>query len=304
MAQKFHDVVVAIKELRIQGAEGVAREGVHALLLVLKESCAVTREALLAELYHAREQLIAARPTEPCLRNALSYVFHNIHSYTDDHNFYQGIQERIREVVFYLDSSQALIAKFGAAKIRNNFIVYTHCHSSTVVSILVAAKKQGKKFVVHNTETRPLYQGRRTAAELVAAGIPVLHYVDSAARLAMKDAHLCLFGSDAITYDAVYNKVGSGMFAELLHTRKIPLYVCTNSWKFDPHITKRHKEVVEERASYEVWKDAPRGVHIKDPAFEPIILPHVTAIISEFGVMTPLTFLKTVKKKYSWIGKA
>lgn len=303
MAQKFQEVVQAIKDLRIQGAEGVAREGVQALLLVLKESHCVTREALLAELYHARDQLVAARPTEPCLRNALAYVFHNIHSYTDDHNFYKGIQERILEVIFYFDTSDAFVSKFGSAKIRNGSIVYTHCHSSTVVHVLIAAKKQGKKFVVHNTETRPLYQGRRTAAELAAAGIPVVHYVDSAARIAMKDAHLCLLGSDAITYDAVYNKVGSGMFAELLHARKIPLYVCTNSWKFDPHATKRHKEVVEERAASEIWKDAPRRVIIEDPAFEPVILPHVTAIISELGVLTPLTFLKTVKKKYSWMGK-
>lgn len=301
MAQKFCDVVAAIKDLRIQGAEGVAREGVQSLLLVIKESRAVTREALLAELYHARDQLVAVRPTEPCLRNALAYVFHNIHSYTEDHNFYKGLQQRIQEVIFYFDVSNAFISKFASAKIRNGSIIYTHCHSSTVVHALVAAKKQGKKIIVHNTETRPLYQGRRTAAELVAAGIPVVHYADSAARIAMKDAHLCLLGSDAITYDAVYNKVGSGMFAELLHTRKIPLYICTNSWKFDPHATKRHKEIVEERAPAEVWKDAPRGVHVVDPAFEPVILPHVTAIISELGVLTPLTFLKTVKQKYSWM---
>ncbi|MBI5073031.1 hypothetical protein HZA99_04390 [Candidatus Woesearchaeota archaeon] len=300
---QFHDVVTAIKTLHIQGAEGVAREGVEALLLILKGSHSVTREALLAELYHARDQLVAARPTEPCLRNALAYVFHNIHSYTDDHDFYQGIQDRIREVLFYFDASDAFISKFGSAKIRHGSIVYTHCHSSTVVHVLIAAKKQGKKFVVHNTETRPLYQGRRTATELAAAGIPVVHYVDSAGRLAMKDAHLCLLGSDAITYDAVYNKVGSGMFAELLHTRKIPLYVCTNSWKFDPYATKRHKEVVEERSASEIWKGSSRGITIEDPAFEPIILPHVSAIISELGVLTPLTFLKTVKKKYSWMGK-
>lgn len=303
MAQKFQDTIQAIKNLQIQSAENVARTGVESLLLVMKESHSVTREALLAELYSARDQLVAARPTEPCLRNALSYVFYNIHSYTDDSDFYQGIQQRIQEVVFYFDSSKSLIAKLGSAKIRHGSIVYTHCHSSTVVAVLIAAKKQGKKFIVHNTETRPLYQGRKTARELALAGICVVHYVDNAARFAMKNAHLCLFGSDAVTYDAVYNKVGSGMFAELLHTRKIPLYICTNSWKFDPHVTKRHKEVVEERSTNEVWENSLDNISIENPAFEPIILPHVTAIISELGVLTPLTFLKTVKKKYSWMGK-
>lgn len=301
--KKFSDVLADIKQLRIQGAAGVAREGVQSLLLVIRDSHAVTKEALLAELYHAKVQLIAVRPTEPCLRNALAFVFENIYSYTDDHALYEGFRQRIQEVLFILDNGGKRIAQLGAQKIRHHSIVYTHCHSSSVVVVLIEAKKQGKKFVVHNTETRPLYQGRMTATQLAAAGIPVKHFVDSAALLALKDAHLCLLGADAITYDAVYNKVGSGMIAELLHERKIPLHICSHSWKFDAHASRRHKEVVEERPAQEVWKDAPKGVTVEDPAFEPVILPHVKTIISELGVLTPLTFLRTVKQKNKWMIK-
>ncbi|MBI5002737.1 translation initiation factor eIF-2B [Candidatus Woesearchaeota archaeon] len=298
---KFTQVVKDIKTLRIQGAEGVAREGVRSLLLVLKESHAVTHEAVLAELYHARDQLIAARPTEPCLRNALAYVFHNIYSYDEHHSLFQMLTQRINEVILFFDTSKQKIAQLGAAKIRHKSIVYTHCHSSTVVAILLAAKKQGKKFTVHNTETRPLFQGRKTATELVAAGIPVKYFVDSAAGIAMKEAHLALFGSDAITSYAVYNKIGSGIFAELLTARKIPLYICSDAWKFDSHASKRHKEVVEMRPPYEIWQDAPRGVVVEDPAFEAIILPDVKAFITELGVQSPSVFLKDVKKKYNWM---
>ncbi len=298
---KFTQVVSDIKTLHIQGAEGVARECVRSLFLVLRESHAVTKEAVLAELYHARDQLIAARPTEPCLRNALSYVFHNIYSYDEHHSLFQILTQRINEVILFLDTSKHRIAQLGAAKIRHGSIVYTHCHSSTVVAILLAAKKQGKKFVVHNTETRPLFQGRKTASEVSAAGIPVKHFVDSAAGIAMKDAHLALFGSDAITSYAVYNKIGSGIFAELLAARKIPLYICSNAWKFDSHASKRHKEVVEMRDPFEVWSEAPRGVTIEDPAFEPIIMPDVKALITELGTQSPSVFLKEVRKKYSWM---
>jgi len=300
---KFHEVVRQIKDLHIQGAEAVAREGVCSLLLVIKESHAVTREALLAELFDARKQLLATRPTEPFLRNALTYVFDNIYSYTDDYEFYKGISARINEVVSFFGVAEKRIAKLGAAKIRHNSVIYTHCHSSTVIGVLVEAKKQGKKFVVHNTETRPLYQGRKTATELATAGIPVRHYVDSAAGIAMKGAHLCLFGSDAITSYAVYNKIGSGIFAELLSTRKIPLHICSNSWKFDPSATMKHKETIEQRCPCEIWTDAPQGVVVKDPAFEPIIMPHISSIISELGVLTPGTFIKQVKKTYPWMKK-
>ena len=300
---KFKDVVQDIKTLRIQGAEGVAREGVRSLLLALQESHAVTAHGVLAELYHARDQLIAARPTEPCLRNALFYVFENIYSYPDEHNLYKGLTQRIQEVILFFDTAKKKIAVLGAAKIRHGTIVYTHCHSSTVVAILVEAKKQGKKFTVHNTETRPLFQGRRTATDLAVEGIHVKHFVDSAAGIAMKDAHIALFGSDAITPHAVYNKIGSGIFAELLKTRKIPLYICSDSWKFDPHVSIRHHEVVEERKESEVWEHAPREVFIENPAFEPVIMPDVKAIISELGVLTPQTFIHTVKKSYPWMFK-
>lgn len=298
---KFKQVVHDIKTLRIQGAEGVAREGVRSLLLVLKESHALTTEAVLAELYHARDQLIAARPTEPCLRNALAYIFHAIYSYDEHHSLFQILTQRIHEVILFFDNSKHKIAQLGAAKIRHGSIVYTHCHSSTVVAILLAAKKQGKKFVVHNTETRPLYQGRKTSSELASAGIPVKHFVDSGAGIAMNNAHLALFGSDAITSSGIYNKIGSGIFAELLAGRKIPLYICSNAWKFDAHVTKRHKEVVEMRAPEEVWADAPHGVHVEDPAFEMIIMPDVKAFITELGVQSPSVFLKDVRKKYDWM---
>ncbi len=300
---RFHEVVRQIKDLRIQGAEAVAREGVYSLLLVMKESHAVTREALLAELFHARKQILATRPTEPCLRNALAYVFDNIYSYTDDYEFYKGISARIQEAVSFFSQTEKRIARLGAAKIRHNSVIYTHCHSSAVVGVLLEAKKQGKKFVVHNTETRPLYQGRKTATELAAAGIPVYYYIDSAAGVAMKGVHLCLFGCDAITSYAVYNKIGSGIFAEFISARKIPLHICSNSWKFDSTATMKHKETIEQRNPYEIWADAPHGIIIENPAFEPIIMPYISSIISELGVLTPKTFLKQVKKTYPWMKK-
>lgn len=300
---KFKEVLHNIKTLQIQGAEEVAVEGIRSLILVVKESRTVTKEGLLAELYHAKEQLISVRPTEPCLRNALSYVFENIYSYSDEHSLYNGISQRIKEVLLFFENSKNKISILGANKIRHGSIVYTHCHSSTVVAVLLKAKQQGKRFSVHNTETRPMYQGRKTASELAAAGIPVRYFVDSAASVAMKDANLCLLGADAITYDAVYNKIGSGLFAEHLHFRKIPLHICSDSWKFDPAITNRHKEIIEERPKQEVWQNAPIGVVIEDPAFEPIILSYITTIISELGVLTPLTFLRTVKQRYKWLMK-
>jgi len=151
---------------------------------------------------------------------------------------------------------------------------------------------------VYNTETRPLWQGRQTATALAQAKIPVKYFVDSAAGIAMQDAHLCLMGCDAITSQFVYNKIGSGIFAELLSARRIPLHICTNSWKFDATVTKKHHEIIEERGVTEVWSHAPKGVEIENPSFEAIPLHYVTSIISEYGVLSPAGFLQAVKHKH------
>jgi ribose 1,5-bisphosphate isomerase len=299
--QKFKDVVRAIKELRIQGAAGVAREGVHALFFVLKSSKTVTKEALVAELYHARDQLITARPTEPFLRNALTSVLHDLHVYDDEHNLVVGVGERIESVMRFIDHSQKKIASLVAAKIRHHSVVFTHCHSSSVVDGMLLAKKQKKEFLVYNTETRPMWQGRRTATELAAAGIHVIHFVDSGAAVAMKDVHIAFFGADALTSDFVYNKIGSGMFAELLETRQIPLFICTNSWKFDDSVKKGHHEIIEERDIVEVWKDVPKHVEVENPAFEEISFNRVAGIISELGVLSPKAFVKRAKKEHKWM---
>ncbi|MBR7037315.1 hypothetical protein IKI14_05760 [bacterium] len=36
--------------------------------------------------------------------------------------------------------------------------MFTHCHSSSVIKILIKANKYGKNIHVYNSETRPLYQ--------------------------------------------------------------------------------------------------------------------------------------------------
>jgi translation initiation factor 2B subunit (eIF-2B alpha/beta/delta family) len=91
----------------------------------------------------------------------------------------------------------------------------THCHSGSVVQTLVTAWNQGKKIHVYNTETRPLFQGRRTSTELVKAGVPNTMIVDDSAPFFVDnlyeseiDIDTVIIGCDAIKMDGgVYNKI-------------------------------------------------------------------------------------------------
>ena len=180
--------------------------------------------------------------------------------------------------------------------------MYTHCHSSTVVNIIKQAKDNGVNFEVHNTETRPLYQGRKTAKELSDYGIPVRHYVDSAARLALKKADIMLIGADAITAEGkIINKIGSELISEAANKLNVPVYVCTHSWKFDPKTIFGFEEIIEKRLAKEVWPNKPKNVSIDNFAFEQVNPALVTGIISEIGIYNPQNFRQGIKNHYSWM---
>lgn len=263
-----------IKSLRIQGASDIA----EAAIITWKNS----RDKKAAE-----RKLIAARPTEPMLRNSMKYL-----------NLYGNPDELLAKL--HMDKKK--IAEFGANKIKNNTAIFTHCHSSSVVSIFQKAKLQRKKFCVLNTETRPSLQGMKTASELAKLRIPVTFHVDSAARLALVDSDMMIIGADAITSEgSIINKIGSGMFAEIADRHGIPLYVCSHSWKLDPRTLRGFDEPIEKRKASEVWKNPPRGVKISNTVFEEIDSKLIEGIISELGVLSPDAFVEEVKDSYSWM---
>jgi len=74
----FKETVNRIKNLKVQGAENVAIEAVKSLKEVIKESKSKNISGILADLYHAKNILFLTRPTEPCMRNALNYVMHEL----------------------------------------------------------------------------------------------------------------------------------------------------------------------------------------------------------------------------------
>ncbi|NOX71545.1 MAG: translation initiation factor eIF-2B [Candidatus Micrarchaeota archaeon] len=298
--KEIDNVIRDIKSLRIQGAEAVALSSVKALQETLREKRFEDRADIAKFLEAAISNLSSSRPTEPLLRNCLNYVKNAFFS-KEDANV-KSVLDACNFVSKHIEESKRAIAEIGENKIKDGMIVFTHCHSSTVVSILRLAHEKGKVFTVYNTETRPLFQGRKTAKELAECGIVVKHMVDSAARIGLKKADIALIGTDAITSEGrVINKIGSEMFAEIARRYDVPFFSCTDSWKFDPQSVFGFDEPIENRNSHEVWEGAPEGVKILNPAFENIRSDLVTGIISELGLFTPEVFVEEVKKRYPFL---
>lgn len=257
--EKITKIVEDIKAIKIQGARNIAKSALYAYSLSPDKK--------------TKNLLVHARPTEPMLANTLENYDKQGYNKTLEH--FSKAQEKINRLVFKL--------------IRNNSVIFTHCHSTNVINALIYAKQHGKKFSVLNTETRPLFQGRKTSKELEKAGIKVVSFIDSASRIMMKEKKVSLIflGADAIIKKGVINKVGSGMFAEIAYDNNIAVYIIADSWKYSPKNLR-----IEERAFTEVWESAPEKIKIENPAFELIPAKYIKSIISELGILSLNKFLQ------------
>jgi len=266
--ERFHKIAKDIKDIKIQGASNIAKKALYAYFLIKTKT--------------SKKKLLSLRPTEPMLKRALDEAEKN--SYGEVLKHFESAQDQINKNLFRL-------IKFGD-------VVFTHCHSTNVIGALIYTHNNGKKFQVYNTETRPLFQGRKTARELKKAGISVTMFVDSALGVALsheqktKKVDKIFIGADAILKDGIYNKIGSEVIAQIAKNQKIPVYVVSDSWKYS-----NFKVSSEQRDDDEVWQKAPKNLKIKNPAFEFVEKKYIKGIISELGVLSYSSFLKKVEKK-------
>ena len=267
-----------IRSLEIQGANAIAKAAVEALAAQLAAEPGADRRAL-------AELLAGARPNEPMLRNLLELFL----SGAEGEDVMGKLAERAGALLEQVRRDEETLARVGADLVSDGMTVFTHCHSSSAVSVLKEARRQGKRFTVLNTETRPRFQGRITAAELAREGIEVRHMVDAAAKYALDGADLFLFGADAVLPSGyLINKVGTGIFCVVASRYDVPTYCATLTLK----VVRDHiDEAVEQRDPAEVWPDAPAGVLVLNPAFDKVHLKYVTAFITERGLVKDILAL-------------
>jgi ribose 1,5-bisphosphate isomerase len=285
-----------IKNLTIQGATNVAIFGVQAFAKHAKTVPLKNRE-LFKHLETVVDQLSNVRVTEPALRNGLRYVMTGI-----QHDGKESADVHGKKYIDLINEAKLKIFQTGSERIQDGSIVFTHCHSSITVGIFLEAARQGKDFEVISTETRPLFQGRKTARRLLENNIRVTHIVDSAMRWAMNvfKPHMIFMGADAITVEGVaLNKIGSRLCALASEEEHIPLYICTTLLKYDVATSIGRLSEIEMRAPFEIWKEnIPPGIKVLNPAFETIDRKNISAYITEAGLIPPQSIHLAFQRLY------
>ncbi|WP_189039818.1 S-methyl-5-thioribose-1-phosphate isomerase [Streptomyces daqingensis] len=195
----------------------------------------------------------------------------------------------------------------------------THCNTGRLVSggrgtafaVVSAVHDAGDLERLWVDETRPLLQGSRlTAYEAEREGMPYSVLADSAAGslFAAGQVDAVLIGADRIAVDgSVANKVGSYPLAVLARHHGVPFLVVAPVTTVDGATENGRDIVVEQRPAGEVTQIsspsqpagiavgggsvrlAPNGAEAYNPAFD-VTPPHlVTAIVTEAGVVSPVT---------------
>ncbi|BCL30182.1 S-methyl-5-thioribose-1-phosphate isomerase [Streptomyces aurantiacus] len=200
-----------------------------------------------------------------------------------------------------------------------NHRVLTHCNTGALVSggegtafaVALAAHRAGRLRRLWVDETRPLLQGARlTSYEAARAGMAYTLLTDNAAGslFSAGEVDAVLVGADRIAADgSVANKVGSYPLAVLARYHHVPFIVVAPLTTVDPDTPNGASIEVEQRASHEVTEItaplvpvaggeaggaiplAPLGTQAYNPAFDVTPPELVTAIVTEEGVVSPVT---------------
>jgi len=305
--KKVEQVVQDIKDIKIQWATNIAKAAFEILISQSREQHFENKKEYIEFIEKSMDILIAARPTEPMLFNGMDYISSEIRKIEWD-DLKLAIEKVSNAAQFYLNlinetAERAVLNGLGIVNDWDN--VLTHCHSSSAIKTLKLHKIKGINFKVYNTETRPLYQGRKTSADLIAAWIDTTMVVDGVAPFLMDESSgtdlmmdCVIIWCDAIKLDGgVINKVWSySVWLSALYAN-IPVYIAGNLLKVDVH----DKIQIERRESHEVWEDSPDGLKFLNFAFDKIPPKFIRGIITEFGIIKPRDIRKIIEKNYPWM---
>jgi methylthioribose-1-phosphate isomerase len=291
--QTVENVWEAIKSLRVRGAPAIGIAAAYGVVIGVRNGSRLSEVA---------DYLRTSRPTAVNLFWALDRM--------------ERVGRELPADSCLLDEARAIheedrrmchaIGRAGAALIGEGSGVLTHCNTGglataeygTALSVLFTAANQGRRFHVFADETRPLLQGARlTTWELQQAGIDVTLICDSMAAQVMKEGRvqLVIVGADRIAANGdAANKIGTYGVAVLAKAHGIPFYVAAPSSTFDLNLPNGDGIPIEQRDPREVThgfgrQTAPDGVAVYNPAFDVTPARLIAGLITEKGVIQPVT---------------
>lgn len=237
-------------------------------------------------------ELIKWQPNQVAIRNRVTTVVYYLKRLVKANKSVDEIKihtkEKIEELIDDARKKQKQIAQIGSKLILNHNKVLTIGYSSNVKEILLAAKKQRRKFEVFCLESRPSFEGQILAEELASAGISSHIITDASMGRFMQEVNLVITGADRIYENAFVNKIGTLPLALTAQTFQIPFYVAVETYKILNEVDNAVRFYPQN--SDEVYKAKKSSLHVSNYHFESIPLEYVSKVVNEEGIYDTLEF--------------
>ncbi len=310
--ENYRDVATSIKVMNIRGAPAIGVAAAMGMALATIEYKELPKEKFLEKMEEAANLIRSTRPTASNLFWAVNRIWDILSTYPDEPPMLSDLVVEEAQLMAQEDINvNKRIGKNGAALLEDGDTVLTHCNAGSLATVqygtalapIRAAIEEGKEIQVIADETRPRLQGARlTAYELQYDKIPVKVISDTSSGLIMRLGKInkVIVGTDRVTSDAVFNKIGTYLVALAAKDNDIPFYVAAPTSTLSLHETVKDV-TIEERDSSEVSnvlgkvQIVPDGVECLNYAFDITPFRLVSGIITEDGVYTPEELLKKYK---------
>lgn len=305
----------AIRQLKVRGAPAIGIAAAYGVVTGMQEQLAASSELPSAAAHSLLNQvcdyLATSRPTAVNLfwaldRMRVAGAAACAHKLVQRSALLTLLLETAREIHAEDREMCHAIGRHGAGLLRSARGVLTHCNAGglataeygTALAAIFAAQDAGHLLHVYVDETRPLLQGARlTAWELQQRGIPATLICDSMAAQVMREGRVqaVITGADRIAANGdSANKIGTYGLAVLAAAHDLPFYIAAPSSTFDLSLPSGAGIPIEQRAPEEITegfgrRTAPTGIDVYNPAFDVTPARLIRAIITERGVISPVT---------------
>ena len=139
--KNVQQVAQDIKDITIQWATNIAREACKIMEQELRNQKFSNSDEVTDFFNKASQMLIDARETEPLLRNAMKYAKSKLKWGADS----KELADAFKQYLYWIEREEWIRPHIWSELIHDWDIVFTHCHSKSVIDILVKAWKDWKR---------------------------------------------------------------------------------------------------------------------------------------------------------------
>ena len=288
-AEEIARRIATIREDRKHGATQIAAEAAELIARIASDYDIPDSEFL--ELFpHAVQQVGRARPnTAPLLNGAASLLnaWNSSGGPAACSRARRAVVDAAEQWMETRRGAADAIADRTARVVLGSVI--TLGYSSTVIHALKTCWERDLLSGVIVAESRPNCEGKRTAAELAADGVPVALITDAQMGLFVSMANAAAVGADTLMAGgAVVNKAGTSLLAMAARRAHVPFYVLADTQKIAPAPShhRRMSFTIEEHDPEEVLPGGIEGVAVRNSHFDLTPGRYVTGYITEDGLLT------------------